>query len=186
MWTVSFIMGQIMTLISYIIYWYSRFQKKKTNMLVIDTSSRFFAFMGFLVLKSYDGIKMTLFVVARNLICNALIKKDKKYKAIMFIILFFILIGLYAFSFNGIATICIAICGIINLIGVIFLKEQQMRIATMIGSTFYAVFLLLSSNYTGAICEIITFAVNLISFLKYNSTKSHRTNTKKIKFSHNT
>ena len=37
----------------------------------------------------------------------------------------------------------------------------------MIGSVFYTLFMFFTNNIVGTICEIICFAVMLISYLKY-------------------
>lgn len=61
-----FIFGQILTLISYLIFWYSRFKKDKKNILLLDNVSRIFAIVAFIFLGTYDGIKNTVFVILRN------------------------------------------------------------------------------------------------------------------------
>ena len=74
---------------------------------------------------------------------------------------------MYGFNYNGVSTICIAICGMFNLYGVIMCKEQGIRIFGMIGSAFYMAFMIFTWNIIGTICELICFIVMLTSFLKY-------------------
>ena len=57
------ILGQLLTLISYLIFWISRFMKNKNSILFLDNISRVFAIIAFLFLKTYDGIKNTLYVI---------------------------------------------------------------------------------------------------------------------------
>lgn len=167
MFTIPFIIGQILTLISYLIFWISRFFKKKKKILIGDNISRIFAIVAFLFLGTYDGIKNTLYVIIRNVLGDVVDKKNKKYKITTFFIMLFILIIMYSFNFNGISTICVAICGIFNLYGTIMSDEQGIRLFGMIGSIFYASFLFFTFNYIGTICEVICFIVMLISFIKY-------------------
>lgn len=169
--TTFFIIGQILTLISYLVFWVSRFFKKKKEILIGDNISRVFAIVAFLFLGTYDGIKNTLYVILRNILGDAVDKKNKKYKIIIFLIMLFILIIMYSFNFNGISTICVAICGIFNLYGTIMSNEQGIRRFGMIGSIFYASFLFFTLNYIGTICEVICFIVMLISYLKYRNKK---------------
>lgn len=165
------ILGQILTLISYLIFWVSRFMKKKKNILLLDNISRFFAIIAFYFLGTFDGIKNTLYVILRNTLGNITNKKENKYKIITFIIMLIILIIMYSINFDGISTACIAICGILNLYGVIICNEQGIRIFGMIGSLFYTAFLCFTGNIVGTICEIICFMVMLVSYIKYKKSQ---------------
>ena len=169
--TTFFIIGQILTLISYLIFWISRFFKKKKEILIGDNISRVFAIVAFLFLGTFDGIKNTLYVILRNILGDIGDKKNKKYKILTFLIMLCILLIMYSFNYNGISTICVAICGIFNLYGTIMCNEQGIRFFGMIGSFFYMLFLFLTLNYVGTICEIICFIVMLISFFKYRNNK---------------
>lgn len=169
--TTFFIIGQILTLISYLIFWISRFFKKKKEILIGDNISRVFAIVAFLFLGTFDGIKNTLYVILRNILGDIVDKKNKKYKILTFLIMLCILLIMYSFNYNGISTICVAICGIFNLYGTIMCNEQGIRFLGMIGSFFYMLFLFLTLNYVGTICEIICFIVMLISFFKYRNNK---------------
>ena len=127
--------------------------------------------MAFLFLGTFDGIKNTLYVILRNILGDIVDKKNKKYKILTFLIMLCILLIMYSFNYNGISTICVAICGIFNLYGTIMCNEQGIRFFGMIGSFFYMLFLFLTLNYVGTICEIICFIVMLISFFKYRNNK---------------
>ena len=94
-------------------------------------------------------------------------KKKQKYKTITFLLMQILIILMYSFNFIGISTICVGICGILNLYGTIMCNEQGIRIFGMIGSVFYTLFMFFTNNIVGTICEIICFAVMLISYLKY-------------------
>lgn len=171
-----FILGQILTLISYLIFWYSRFEKNKKNILLLDNISRIFAIVAFIFLGTYDGIKNTIYVILRNILGQITDKKEKYYKIISFLLMLSILVLMYIFNFNGISTICIAICGIANLYGTIMCNEQGIRIFGMIGSGFYTAFMLITGNIIGTICEVICFIVMLISYLKYRKLQVKKTN----------
>lgn len=82
-----------------------------------------------------------------------------------------LIIIMYSFNFNGISTICIGICAILNLYGTIMCNEQGIRIFGMIGSGFYTLFMLFTNNIVGTLCEIICFGVMLISYLKYKNNQ---------------
>lgn len=126
MWSTFFILGQLLTLVSYLIFWISRFLKSKNNILLLYNISRLFAIIAFIFLGTYDGIKNTLYVILRNVL------------------------------------------GQVTNNGTIMCNEQGIRIFGMIGSVFYTLFIFFTNNIVGTICEIICFAVMLISYLKYN------------------
>lgn len=163
------IVGQILTFISYFVFWISRFIKNKKNILLWDNVSRIVAIISFIFLGTYDGIKNTLYVVLRNILGQITDKKAKKYKVITFIIMIVLLVLMYTFDYHGISTVCIALCGILNLYGVIICNEQGIRLFGMFGSSFYALFMVFTGNITGVICEIICFFVMLMSYIKYKN-----------------
>ena len=167
MWSTFLILGQILTLVSYLIFWISRFLKSKNNILLLDNISRLFAIIAFIFLGTYDGIKNTLYVILRNVLGQVTNKKKQKYKIITFLLMLILIILMYSLNFSGISTICVGICGILNLYGTIMCNEQGIRIFGMIGSVFYTLFMFFTNNIVGTICEIICFAVMLISYLKY-------------------
>ena len=171
MWSTFLILGQILTFISYLIFWISRFLKRKNSILLWDNISRVFAIIAFVFLGTYDGIKNTIFVIVRNILGQITNKKNKKYKIVTFLLMLVLLILMYSFNFSGISTICVAICGILNLYCTIMCNEQGIRIFGMLGSGFYALFMFFTGNIVGMVCEIICFVVMLISYLKYRKGK---------------
>ena len=165
----GFIVGQILTFISYLVFWISRFIKNKHKILLWDNVSRVFAIISFIFLGTYDGIKNTLYVILRNALGQFTDKKEKKYKLSVLFIMLILLVFIYSFDFQGISTICIAICGILNLYGVIMCNEQGIRLLGMIGSSFYMGFMIFTGNIVGFICEIICFIVMFTSYMKYKN-----------------
>ena len=75
-----FIVGQVLTLINYLVFLISWFIKNKYKILLWDNISRFFAIVSFIFLGTYDGIKNTLYVILRNILGQYTNKKKKKYK----------------------------------------------------------------------------------------------------------
>jgi len=161
------LIGEFLTFISYFVYWVSRFFKRKETILIFDNISRFIAIVAFIFLSTFDGIKNTVYVIFRNEIARVIDKKKNINKYIYFIIMLTILIGIYIIGFNGLISIFILISGILNLCGVILYNEQGIRFFGILGSLFYALFMLSTSNTTGLICELICFIVMIVSFIKY-------------------
>lgn len=163
------ILGQFLTLISYIIFWISRFIKNKNNILLFDNISRIVGIISFACLGTYDGIKYTIFTILRNIMGQLTNEKMKNYKNITFLIMFAILVLINIFEFNGMATICILICGTLNLYAVIMCDEQGIRKLGMLGSVFYNLFMFITGNIAGVVCETICFCVMLASYIKYKN-----------------
>lgn len=174
-----YVLGQVFTLISYLIFWISRFVKNKKNILFWDNISRVFAVIAFIFLGTFDGIKNTLYVIVRNIFGQFTNDKEKKFKFLFFILLLVVLFFMYFFDFNGLSTLCVAICGVLNLYGAIMCNEQGLRIFGMLGSAFYAAFLFFTGNAIGTICEIICFVVMLISYLKFRNINPNSKSKKK-------
>ena len=164
-----FLWGQVLTFVSYFVFWISRFCKKKNDILLYDNISRVITIMAFLFLKTYDGIKNTIYVVFRNFAGQITNSKSKKIKILVLIIMTILLILMNLLNFQGISTICIAICGFLNLYGTIMCNEQGIRIFGMLGSLFYIGFMIFTGNITGTICESICFFVMIASYIKYRN-----------------
>lgn len=162
-----YVVGQILTFISYLIFWISRYMKLKKNMLAYDNACRIIAILSFLCLQTYDGVKSTVFAMIINIFGNELSNSERKKKRKAFMILLLSLTCLYIASFSEIAPICLYVCGIFNLYGVIMCDAQGVRLFGLIGSGFYALFLLFTKNYTGFVCELICAIVMLTSYIKY-------------------
>lgn len=162
------IIGQLLTAISYIIYWVSRYFKTKKSMLVADNISRVVAIIAFICLDCINAIQSTIICIIRNYLGTKVIKSSKVIKLITCLGLLLVSGVLFIISFRGIETILVAICSSVNIYGVIMLKEQNMRLASLCGSGFYASYLFVTGNYTGFICEIVTAFVVLTSWIKYN------------------
>lgn len=161
------IVGQALICMRYIIFWVSCYMKTKKYMLVYDNISKFFVIAGFLCLGTYDGIKNTLFSFVRNIIGNKVTEKPKKSKLAIFIVMSIVLFLIYLTNISKISTICVFICGIFNLYGVVVCREQGIRICGLLGSGFYAMFLHLTGNYIGLICELVCAIVKFMSYCKY-------------------
>lgn len=164
-----FIVGQFLTFISYGIFWISRFFRKKKDILLLDNISRIFAIISFAFLGTYDGIKNTIYVILRNFLGQVTNTKNKMNRISIFILMLIILVLIYSINFNGISTICVAICGILNLYGVLMCNEQGIRIFGMLGSAFYMAFMIYTNNIVGSICELICFFVMMVSYIKYKN-----------------
>ena len=164
---ICMLLGQILTFLSYLIFWLSRFLKSKKGMLLCDNISRVFAILGFIFLGTIDGIKNTLFVVVRNCVSSRVVNESRIIKLRYFGIMLGVLFLMYILDFNGISTICVAVCGIFNLYGTVVCNEQGMRLCGLAGSGFYAIFLFTTKNYVGFICELICGIVLTTSFLVY-------------------
>ena len=163
------IIGQILTLISYIIFWISRFIKNKNNILLYDNISRIVAIISFACLGTFEGIKYTIFTILRNIMGQLTNEKMKNYKNIIFLVMFVILVLMNICEICGIATICILICGTLNLYAVIMCDEQGIRMFGMLGSVFYNLFMFVTGNIAGVVCETICFCMMLASYIKYKN-----------------
>jgi len=157
------LLGQILTFVSYSIFWISRFAKDKKHILIIDNCSRVFTILSFICLGSLNGIQNTIFSGIRNYIGQ---KVTDKWKYKVFVFMLVIMTLMYALSFNGVSTIFIYGCAFMNLIGVILMREQGLRVFGIIGGLIYIGFQLSIQNYIGCICEFIGVTVTFIAFLK--------------------
>lgn len=162
-----FLVAQIIIGLNYLVFWISRFAKEKKNIIILDSIAKLLTIFGFLLMHKYNGIENAVFSGIRNTIAGVVIKKNLKVRILVFIIFFTIMTSVFLLDFQGIATICVLITATLNAFGTILLKPQGIRLMSVIGSAFYAGFQLFSHVYFGVFCELITFIVSLVSFLKY-------------------
>lgn len=168
--------GQLLTLLSYIIFWVSRFFKSKNSILILDSASRIFTIASFLCLGSMNGIQNTLFVLVRNYCGQKVNSKSTNVKRVTFVVLLMALSIMYTIFFEGVSTVILYICAILNLIGVILCEEQGLRLFGLGGSLFYAIFLFMIGNTVGFICEVICAVVLISSYLIYRNKTNVKEN----------
>lgn len=163
------IIAQVLTVLSYVIFWASRYLKTKRQILVVDYISRFLGIIGYLIIFNFDGVKSEILALCRGFVAYGVIKKSKKVRIIISIIVSLISIMIYMLGYTGIPTICTCVTSCINIYGNFVCDEQGMRICTLIGAFFYLSFEILTKMYGGAVCELIGIIVIFISYLKYRT-----------------
>lgn len=121
--TTFFILGQIFTLVSYLVFWFSRFLKSKNNILFWDNVSRVVTILAFVFLGTYDGIKNTLYAILRNVLGQVTNKKKQKYKIItndyslgMILLQFIALVSWSIYIFTSIQNVIVYIGTTIDLL----------------------------------------------------------------------
>ena len=158
--------SQLFITIGYIIFFISRFKKRKKYILITDNISRCCFIIGYILLNSINGIEHTIYGIFRNFVGQIMDKKKRVCKILVFIIMIFILIVMYVLSFTGFSTILFIISGIINLFTVFFMKEQGIRLGTAFAAICNIIaFFLLQSN-ASIIGESLCGIIGIVSFIK--------------------
>lgn len=161
------IIGQVLTLISYIIFYWSRFLKSKNALLISEIIIKIICIVAFIFLGSASGIINSIFGIVRNTTGIFVKNKNIKIKHISLVLLLLLLTIIQFTQYEGINTIFVYVCAVINALGIIVLKEQGQRITGAIGGTFYFLFQIAITNWVGAICELGTIISQLTSWFKY-------------------
>lgn len=163
------VLGNILSFISYFIYWLGPLCKEKKNFLIFTTIGYFIGSISFLLLNSFAGIGNQFFAIGRNLICLKLKDSSMKIKMLFYIILLIVFISMIWLTWNGISSIFVFLCGMINLFANMFLPLQKIRITSSVASIMYIGYQFFIQNYLGTMCEFITFGILIGSYIKYKN-----------------
>lgn len=163
------ILGNILTLISYIVYWLASFFKSKKTIMWVRLISYIIAVPAYIVLQSKSGALNMLFTIIRYLLGILLIDKLTKKSAKVSYILAFSLIYLSSgiFSFEGFGTIFLIISNIIGVVALAVGSAQFLRVLSIIGSVLFLVYLGTIHNFTGILCELVTLISSIVTFMLY-------------------
>ena len=173
-------MGMILTIISYAIYFISRFMKTKNKILIFDVTSKVVTIFALYFLGSLSGslstfvglISICFIVFLENNIETKESKIEKKNSLkksttnIIFSMFFVVYIVIGIFTYISISTVLVAITNLIVLIGNWYGNPQQIRKAGMIASVVYTLFQFSINNYVGVILEILVLISNILSYVK--------------------
>ena len=160
-----YILSQCLMVLSYLIFWSTRFLKTKKAILIGHNACLITRIVGFVIDVNYNGVIDSSIITGRNLAGQWLDKKKRVWQILAFVLICMLSIGLQIWQFAGIATIIVIIKTTISSVGVMFLNAQGIRITGAIASTLYATFLFLTAEYIGGILEIITFITFIVSYL---------------------
>lgn len=86
------LLGKVILLVSYLVYWKSRLLTSKKDALVMDTSSRFIAVLAFILQFSRAGVVYSIFCIIRNFRAERIRgwPKDLKQKEFLVLLVIFL------------------------------------------------------------------------------------------------
>ena len=131
-----------------------------------DTISRICFIVGYYLFGSVNSIEHTIYGIIRNIVGQSLINRSKTHKILSFIIMTIALCIMYNLSFNGVSTVMFILSGLINLLAVIFAKEQGIRLGTVIASICNIAAFLLIGSYASIMGETLCGITGILSFIK--------------------
>ena len=159
--------GYGLTILNYIFYCTSRFQKNKKNILFLDLIAKFCTVIALYFLNSLTGSYIMCLKFLIDIICY--IKENKRLKLSALYWIFQIVFILILWNtYIGISSMLVFFCSSITLLANWWLSPQYMRISSAVGSGFYLAYQISITNWAGLL-EIIAFASNVNAYLKYKN-----------------
>ena len=159
------ILGYILTGLSDVSYWLSRFMKKKKDMLALNLLAKIFTVLSLFFLNSLTGAYNMTIAIILLIIANIKERKNKKWTPLYFVFVFAYIIILIS-TFPGISSILVFITSNLSLICIWFLPPQKMRLVGFYTSGIYLGYQLSIKNWAGLL-EIFVILSNYLSFKKY-------------------
>ena len=166
------VLGYIFTILSYLIFFISRFCKEKKNLLFLDILSKILIMISLFFLHSTTGMfTMGLLII---ILILAKIKETCNFNKYLSIFLFTLFCIIYLvnmiLTFEGISSILVTIVAYIVLISIWWCNPQQIRILGLFDCIFYFCYQISIKNWAGML-EILSIISNILSFIKYKKTK---------------
>ena len=150
------IIGNIILVLSYIVFWCSRFFKTKKQIIVVDFIQNILTIICFIVLGNLNGAEEAGYNLSNDILGFIADNKEKRAKHILFTIAFLVILFIYINDYQGISTMFLIVAGVVELFGYIICDEQGMRLMDILSSIFYSVFLFFTETYIGVLCEMPT------------------------------
>ena len=163
------ILGNILTLISYIVYWLASFFKSKKTIMWVHLVSYTIAVPAYIALNSTSGTLNMLLTIVHYLLGILLIDKlTRKSAKISYILIFsLVYVATGVFSFEGFGTTFLIASNIIGVIALAIGNAQFLRVLNMISSVLFLVYLGTIHNFTGILCELVTLTSFIVTFMLY-------------------
>jgi len=139
-------------------------------MLTLDLLAKIVTTIGLFCFGSISGA-YTMMVNFLILVAANIKERKNQRWMIVFILFVAVDIAIMILRFEGISTVLVFITSIVSLISIWWLPPQQMRIAGLFCCAAYFAYQMTIKNWVG-FAEIIVFASNLISYMKYKESAS--------------
>lgn len=161
-----FIIGQLLTVFGYLLYYASRYCRTKTKMVESEAFSKCVIAVSFLFLNNFAGAFSNLITMLRSILIYI---KEKKKKPMMgayvVVLIACVLCGLmtYVNIFNTFSYVAAIITTTAGWFG----NEQQIRKWGIIASVFYMIFQISCMNVMGILFEGGTIMMTFFSYRRY-------------------
>lgn len=166
------LLGNVILVVTYIMFWKSRLLNSKKDALILDSAARFISVPAFLLSGSSAGILYCIFCIFRNHTGEKMRGQLKVTKMKAFLILSAILFAVFFLLFalelcNPLEVIIIAVYGAANLYGVIVGTGMKGMLEWNItGALFHGVFSLITWNIPGLVIELVSLVIYFTGFSK--------------------
>lgn len=161
--------GYAFTVFNYVFYCFSRFGRKKHQMLALDLLAKLSTFAALYFLNSLSGAYSML--VSFMILAAANIKERRSGKWLPAYAVFQLsLIIIMVWKFAGISSLLVFATSSISLFSIWWLSPQKMRIAGMATSISSLLYQISINNWAGLL-EIVVICSNIASFAKYMNEK---------------
>ena len=157
--------GYGLTVINYIFYCASRFQKDKKNILFLDLFAKTCTIFALYCFGSLTGSYIMFLKLIIGIVCYT--KECKNWKLFFLYWVFEIIFILILWNtYIGISSVLVFVCSSISLLANWWLSPQYMRISAVVGSGFYLAYQISISNWAGLL-EIVALGSNIGAYVKY-------------------
>ena len=158
-------LGYGLTVVNYIFYCVSRYQRDKKNILFLDLFAKFCTVIALYCFNSLTGSYIMLLKFFIGIACY--IKECKNYKLFGLYWLFqAVLIIIFWNTYVGISSVLIFVSSSISLFANWWLSPQYMRLCAVMAALFYLSFQISLANWAGLL-EIVAISCNFGAYMKY-------------------
>ncbi len=170
------VLGKIILLVCYLIYWKSRLLTSKKDALIMDTTVRFIAVIAFLLQFSFTGVVYNVFCIIRNFRAERIRGWPKDLKRRDFLILLAIFLMAF-FALNLPKTnhlellLIIGIYGAVNLYGTAAATGMRGILLFNITAIPFSCYVCWRMK-SGLWCEIISLVVCIIGYIKNKNNET--------------
>lgn len=158
----NLICAQIFSIIGYLLFAISFWQKEYKNVLYIQIVALISMMIQFILLKAYSGMVVDLVNIVRTIVFS-----KRKSDSINHLLVFggLIILGVFL-TWTDIYSIFSMMAGITYLIASYSKNLQKVRVGAIFSSLFWIVYGIHNLAYVSCVCEMGTIGSNVIAFVK--------------------
>lgn len=163
--TIGVIIGNIVSLVGYIVYWKMRYTSSKKKLVAADVEIQISGIISMAILGTFSGLLNGIIGLCRGILA-LVIKNSKVKKAVFVLLIIAYLLLLKDFSVNW-TCLLVVIASSINTYSIYYCNSDKQKLINILIYLMYGAFCFAVKNYVAFFFEYCSMITTAISYYKF-------------------